>query len=498
MSRRGNAPADAILLQEFQVVSMSLFRRLHCFRRDERGGILVFWGVALVFFMGLLGLIFDFGRMATTQSELQSYADAVSLAAAAELDGSATAISRASNAAAALIADSQTYANGASALSANADVTLTYYRPNASGVFERLDSLKTTDAHKARFVETKIADRTISFGFGAAYAAIQDSGATEGQVGAQAVAGFSQEACNVAPVAVCLPSVDFDASASIGKTLELHTAVSLGNLGAGNIIPVDTISESLNGLQVCAGLNGGALDVCLIAARKPESACTGQGGLTISADVTSNALLESINTRLGVFTGVASSLANNANFAAAPNLLAGLTTVAGLCLPLPSLSTSSNIGLPADDCLGNGGCAVQGNGVWSAGRAAYVQAHYKGVDPHPGAQSRYAYYKAEIAGAVTPTPFLGGLLTPFVPKLCAPPTPATADRRLMVVAGIDCSGGQANGAGSKLPVQAYLEVFVLGPAKNGKLSVEVTACLGGDCGKGNLNTEIHDVVRLVE
>ena len=48
------------------------------------------------------------------------------------------------------------------------------------------------------------------------------------------------------------------------------------------------------------------------------------------------------------------------------------------------------------------------------------------------------------------------------------------------------------------PVQAYLEVFVLGPGKNGLLDVEVTACLGGSCGKGNLGTDVRDVVRLVE
>ena len=65
----------------------------------------------------------------------------------------------------------------------------------------------------------------------------------------------------------------------------------------------------------------------------------------------------------------------------------------------------------------------------------------------------------------------------------------------MVLAGVDCSNA-SNGA--LPPVRQFLEVFVLGPGEDGLLNVEVTACLGGSCGNGNLDTQVQDVVRLVE
>jgi len=149
-----------------------------------------------------------------------------------------------------------------------------------------------------------------------------------------------------------------------------------------------------------------------------------------------------------------------------------------------------------------------GNGDWSEGRDAYVDAHYGGEDLFVGAETRFDFYKAELEAAAAAGPgglvggvvdgLLGGLLGGFVPGLCAPETPAEAERRLMVVAGIDCTSVTVDGTISAPPVQTYLEVFVLGPGNGGLLNVEVTACLGGDCGGGNLGTEVHDVVRLVE
>ena len=70
-------------------------RPLCHFRSSESGAILVFWGFALAAMLGLAALVVDAGRLSTSQSELQSYADSVSLAAAAELDGAPDAIDRA-------------------------------------------------------------------------------------------------------------------------------------------------------------------------------------------------------------------------------------------------------------------------------------------------------------------------------------------------------------------------------------------------------------------
>ena len=73
---------------------------LDSFGRDDDGAILVFWAVGLAVFLGVVALSFDTGRIFSTQSELQSFADHVALAAAGELDGADDAITRAQAAAA--------------------------------------------------------------------------------------------------------------------------------------------------------------------------------------------------------------------------------------------------------------------------------------------------------------------------------------------------------------------------------------------------------------
>ena len=70
------------------------------FVRDEDGTILVIVAMALGMILGMIALSFDLGRIAATQSEIQSYADHVALAAAGELDGENDALTRATNAAA--------------------------------------------------------------------------------------------------------------------------------------------------------------------------------------------------------------------------------------------------------------------------------------------------------------------------------------------------------------------------------------------------------------
>lgn len=473
--------------------------KLQNFHKCEDGGILVFWAMTLVIFMGFLALIFDFGRLATTHSELQSYADSVSLAAAAELDGTADAITRARTAANALITDTQTYADGETNLVAADIVTLKFFTPAPDGTFSSNPAFETTNPRTARYVAAEVADHSVSLGFGAAFSTLSGNSFGNDSTSAGAVAGFALEACNVAPVAACLPILDFDASTSIGQTLELQTSVNLTNLIPGQLSAVRTLTNSLDGLSICAGLLGANLEACLIAARQPETACSGQGGLELSADLSGSDLLSALNTRFGQFSGLASGLAGDPDFSAAPNVLTGLTNALGLCLPLNISPNLSDIGLPADDCFAAGTCSVQGNGGWSQGRQAYINANYGGNDPFPSAQTRFEFYQAEIsaAAAVTGLPSLGGLLG-FTPNLCAPQANQDPTRRLMVVAGIDCLSASVDATITTPPVQQFFEVFTLGPAENGILQVEITACLGGDCGTGNLGTEVHDIVRLVQ
>jgi Flp pilus assembly protein TadG len=82
------------------------------FARDERGAILILWALFLAVAFGFLALAFDLGRLATTQTQLQSFADQVALAAAGELDGRPGARDRARAAAENLVAGQQTFGQG--------------------------------------------------------------------------------------------------------------------------------------------------------------------------------------------------------------------------------------------------------------------------------------------------------------------------------------------------------------------------------------------------
>ncbi|WP_417208464.1 TadE/TadG family type IV pilus assembly protein [Antarctobacter sp.] len=487
------------------------------FRNDERGSILLPSAVALVLMLGMVGFILDFGRRASTQTELQNFADSISLAAAAELDGRADAILRARHAAATLIQDRQSFAQGARALGAVDIAETTFYRADETGGFSRDPVFETESPHSARFVAVRLVERSVIAGLSGVYRRINGNTSDDGTVGAFAAAGFYLEACNVTPVAMCLPSLDFDASTSIGQTLTLDTEITINGLGPGQIGLVDTLTDALDGLSICAGLLGNSLDACLLAAREPETACFGQGGLKISVDLEGTELLNAVNTRFGQFGGLAGDLLGNPDFAGAPSVLTGLTDSGGLCLPLGT--AAGDFSLPGDDCMVGGGCSIQGDGNWQAGRLAYVDAHYGGQDPHPEAQTRYEFYLAELAasGSVeVPSSLLssldgaiGGLLGGLgggilgggsepTPNYCTQQQDPDPTRRLLVVAGIDCLSASVDARVSTAPVQQFFEVFSLGPGANGELQVEITACLGGDCGKGNLGTEVVEVVRLVE
>ncbi|MEQ6249955.1 pilus assembly protein TadG-related protein [Sulfitobacter sp. HNIBRBA3233] len=490
---------------------MSLTRAFGKYRQNDDGSMMVLWAVSLVVFLGLLGMIFDIGRLGTTQAELQSYADSAALAAAAELDGAPDALTRAQGAANALITDTQTFASGSKTLSGATDLTVTFYKPSRDGTFARDPSLVTTSPFDARFVDVTVADRDVPLGLDAVFASLSGHDTMTNSTTARAAATFEQEACNVAPIAMCLPLLDVEADALVGRSVSLDAKLGLDQMIPGSTRIVNSISHSVNGLGLCAGLLGRELAVCLGASRRPETACFGRGGLDLSlgVDIDGSDLSDAINTRFGEFSGLASDLVGD-DFAGAPNILQGVLE-GGVCEFVPG---TEDAGLPTDDCLGSGTCGVIGNGNWELARTAYVDTYYDGNDPFPEAETRLEFYEAEIAaygevsaGGDGGGGLIGGLLgtvddvvDSLIGNMCAPQETLDTSRRVMVVAAIDCVNVDVK-AGVKAPVVQYFEAFALNPMRNGKLELELSACLGSGCddgGKGTLDTDIRDVVRLVD
>jgi uncharacterized membrane protein len=68
----------------------------------REGFVLIVTCIALTVLLGVAGLVVDVGRMYVVKSELQAFADAASLSAALDLDGTQAGIRRAGDAAAAI------------------------------------------------------------------------------------------------------------------------------------------------------------------------------------------------------------------------------------------------------------------------------------------------------------------------------------------------------------------------------------------------------------
>ncbi len=79
----------SLYYQERQVMNSN--RRF----RPQRGAVIVTVALTLLFLLGFMGIALDFGRLFIVKTELQTAMDSCALAAAHELDGNATAITRA-------------------------------------------------------------------------------------------------------------------------------------------------------------------------------------------------------------------------------------------------------------------------------------------------------------------------------------------------------------------------------------------------------------------
>jgi Flp pilus assembly protein TadG len=476
-------------------------------KKDEDGGTLVFVGVCLTVLLGFAALTFDVGRVAATQSDMQAFADHVALAAAGELDGKTDAIVRATAAADDLIQDRQTFATGPQALGGNTDFTLRFLSglPNTDRAYfdptDDLSSFETTDATEATLVEVTTAQRTVFLPFFRAFSVLTGNEPSDGTVGARAVAGFTQYACDVTTLMFCLPPEPLFE----GQSILLRSGGQGTAWGAGDFGFVDPSSFEVDPNGPCAGLSGVNLDVCLIAASGNRTACFAQRGIDLEPGQKVGITNAVFNTRFDMFNGVLSNKKNDPAYAPGPHVVSGLTsTGGGQCLANNTEPSPDTMAFPPDDCFGsalgcpNGGGRF-GDGNWNNGRDDYVDINYGTpsgtagtTDPFAGASTRFEYYKEEIASAGEDGPILTDRSEDGRAQ-CSQHRSDNVNRRVFIAAAIDCAANTINGAATNVPVEQYFEVFLLRPVGEGTgspatfdLHVEVIGPAGGD-GAGNAN-----------
>ncbi len=504
---------------------MSARLRLKQIRQDEAGTVAVIWAMALVMVFGLMALSFDFGKISATHSELQTFADNVALAAAGELDGKTDAITRATAAAANLIADTQSFGTANAALN-SADYTLTFYSDLPALDTSPLDPTDiTTDPEEAIFASVAVQPHTIDLLF-TSVASFLSGGANNisATFAATAVAGYTQAACDLTPVMFCLPQ---DAGGNtifpvMGDMILLRSGGQGAGWGPGDFGWLDpTVYADLGG--TCSGQSGNNLLRCLVGAIQNKTQCVNQRGVDTEPGQKVGIEDAALNTRFDIYKGSMASAKNDPNYAPAPNVISGYKQN---CNPNKTASTNTKR-MPRNDCFTSGTCSRFGQGyipATSANYAQYMDMNFgdgDGIYEPSGddatgafvagqgaegayAGTRYGQYLNEIAygnnGPIIQAP--GKEENGY--KMCATVPPTGPERRVIIAAAIDCQANPINGKETGVPVEKFYEMFITEPIGNNGASpptldiyVEVIGEAGGDgygsAGPGGI---FRDVVQL--
>lgn len=248
-----------------------MMQAIRRFIDDRSGAVAVTYALALTALVAISGVGFDYARMATMDSELQSAADEAALAAATQLDGRAGAITRAQTAVTSYFANSgsavvnRTLLANDGAGTAITAVTFTFYESFNSDT--DTFGAATTVATAAKVVKVGINARTAFYAFTPIVGAFSSGGMT-----AEAVAGLQAGTCKLPPLMICGPNgtTDFPTTADIGTGLLMKVGPA-GQWFPGNFGYVDFGSGS-NMVKQLLGTNSVGMFVSAVRTLLPSRA----------------------------------------------------------------------------------------------------------------------------------------------------------------------------------------------------------------------------------
>ena len=482
-------------------------RRGRPLARSEDGAVLIYASIALAVFMGFAALVIDGGRLFTLDTEMQSAADALALAAAAELDGNSDAITRADAAMTNLVQNNQTFGSGAAAITAYSRRFLTAL-PADSAPLSDADAFETTDPGDARFVQVNLTDannRSIDTLFAPAIGS-----ASTADADAVAIAGFTSAVCKFTPLFICNPYegtadtlADFTAKAEDPAEQRRLITLKKGP-GSGN---TSYFPGNFGFLQPQDGRGANALRDSL--GKVNPGTCFRQDGVqTRTGNVIS--VRQAINARFDVYDGNYNGKKNDPDYRPAQNVTKGYLKssgnrcsqqiYSGSAVPPPAMP------FPTDDCS-SGGCQSlggqpnrMGNGDWDFGkywdinhgnRNGVLDESYPNGWTDASPPSRYDVYRYEIDNNQIPNKSgVGG--ENGLPE-CSNQTPTPdPDRRIIYAAVINCGALNITGnSNSSVPAVAFLKMFVTKPMTKLPGSGNCPTCEED----GDLYVEMVDVVK---
>jgi Flp pilus assembly protein TadG len=497
--------------------------------KAQRAAVAPTVGISLFALIGVGGIAFDYARLASMDTELQNAADQAALAAATQLDGTSTAITRATNAAQNLIENQTLFANDDDASGTAVTIpTLTFY----SAYNSTSDTgTVTTDPVAAKFVEVTVGAREAFYALTPVVSAF-----SSGDIDAQAVAGLGSAICKVPPVMICNPqetggNTAFDVTTLIGKGLRLVTVGNgNGTWAAGNFGYLDTGggSNGAPGLREALGWEN------------PPGECSPESGIDTKPGATVT-VTDALNTRFDIYTNVSCPTGGNCGASinsvkdvVRPNNASGNNACtlhnqgwqevdsAGRYLPtsatspLASSITPTAMGHPRDMCHAvssstTGYCSSAiGTGLWD--QDAYFRANYGWSDTdwrtHTGLSTTVSPYTTDASGTVIPNPAYASRYNVYAweiehrgetfgskvilnsrtasgsgptalmdhdSPICSSaqgygsgvvPGGGVVDRRRISVAVVNCVANGVNGNSTGVPVKDWLDVFIVEPSLN--------------------------------
>jgi Flp pilus assembly protein TadG len=236
--------------------------------RSNDGAVAPVVALTLTALIAAGGIAFDYARMASMDTELQSAADQAALAAASQLDGESGACARAVAAAQNLVSNKTYFANdlgGVAVTIADSGVctndTDITDDPTASVRFfvDKKGETPATNVGEAHFVEVRVNSRRANYALTAIVGAL-----TSGDISAKARAGLGTALCKVPPLMICNPTpgtpIDWDAMKGRGLRAVSKTGPTWAPGAFGYIGPQDANSTQKalayqNPIFDCQGIN---------------------------------------------------------------------------------------------------------------------------------------------------------------------------------------------------------------------------------------------------
>ncbi|WP_068083340.1 pilus assembly protein TadG-related protein [Novosphingobium rosa] len=468
----------------------ALQRATRRLRHDEGGAIAVTYALALTGLLASAGVSFDYARMVALSSEMHNAADQAALAAATQLDGSANAITYATQAASNLVGNKTVMANDSGARAITVAGLLFYgtYADAEAG------TNPVTDATKAKFVRVAVNARKAYY----AYTPIVGLLASD-DISAAATAGLGSSICKVPPVFMCNPyeatDPGFTVANYIGKGLKLIANTGGSNYAPGNFGYLE--SNAGNGANAVAQTLGNTV---------PPGDCISTDTVTTKPGQQVS-VLDALNTRMDVYANGLNNVcgSSNASCPASANARKDLEQKGNGCAftsgngagwqqPNNAYAPSSNaaltqaqinstapMGYPRDIChavSSSGVCSggQVGDGVWDSNAyfktntADYASSFSPSSTFGTSTPTRYQVYKYEAANAATRlVNQSNGSLTSVPVASCGSSLPvggATVDRRVLSVAVIDCTAQGVAGRSTNVAVTNWIDVFLVEPSVN--------------------------------